>query len=33
MEPERQAEVDDHCVGYVKDEDYYFDSYSHFSIH
>ena len=23
----------EHFVGYIKDEDYYFDGYSHFSIH
>lgn len=28
MESESQQ-----CVGYIKDSDYYFDSYSHFSIH
>lgn len=28
-----EAEKEEEFVGYVKDADYYFDSYSHFSIH
>ncbi len=41
MEPENQSKPSENSesnqeepyVGYVKDPDYYFDSYSHFSIH
>ena len=34
MRDEAEEQVgQDPVVGYVKDPDYYFDSYSHFSIH